>query len=149
MEQTLKPASADIYFDDEIAVVTAAHGHCLAWFSVMAMPVTDEELGSRILTAWELRERGDPDAAVLEDIERAELPLRRLFGESDTRRIKNVGVNRLRARAKLPAGRMNFVASELKGDDNRYYTESVEVPPDASTTAMGAAAKQAMAMTLT
>lgn len=149
MEKTLKPASARIYFNDEIAVVAAKHGSCLAWCSVIAMPVADEELGSRILTAWDLREKGDPDAASLEDIERAELPLRRLFGESDTRRIKNVGVNRLKARAKLPAGRMNFVASELKGDDNRYRSERVELPPGAEVAAIGAAANEAMAMTLT
>lgn len=61
--------------------------------------------------------------------------------------MKFVGVNRLRARGKRLAGRMNCVASELKGDDNRYYTERVELPPGADDAAIGAAAKQAMAMT--
>ena len=117
--------------------------------SVLPLPVEDEELGSRILAAWDLGERGDPGTVVREATLIAERPLRVLFGVDDLRMVKRVGANRLRARGKHPAGRVNLVATELKGDDNRSPCDDVELPPGADAAAIGAAAKQAMEWTVT
>ena len=166
-------ASLEVFFDSDHVVVArlvssrleTPSAHMSGTYWTFERPIDDDELVAAIRAGWELDGHSD-----LTKDERAASwqPIRDIFGHERHDEVNSVAANRvIFSNPLLPDGpvtdkiaiaptrwrhgnRENLPrspgASHLAPAD---YTESVEVPPDASTTAMGAAAKQAMAMTLT
>lgn len=129
-------------FDDTWIVVKALERAIASWITVLSTECSDSQLGERVLQAWDFFVGVDPNEVDTAAVEAANGPLLRLFAEDAIEAIRSVAVIYGRARIIVPP-------TELK-DENRVVLEGQRfaIAHESSADEIGAAVREAMAMTL-